>query len=98
MAATASSQGKPICAPIRPAMTTSDDSASERWCQALAMTRLELTRLPTARVYQKSGSLETTEITATHSAMRPGTGSGSELKRWDAALTKIGRASCRERV
>ncbi len=52
IAATASAHGNPISAPPTPAMTTSEDSASERECQALAASRRDPSLRAARMVYQ----------------------------------------------
>ena len=47
MAARASRNGIPAMVPAMPTTTTTDEMASERWCQALARSRSERTRRAT---------------------------------------------------
>ena len=53
---------------MMPTATTSEDAASERACQALATSMLDLTRLATDSMYLNNSSLATNAPPATHSA------------------------------
>ena len=62
-----------------PMAVPTDESASERWCQALAMTACELYLLPTFAVNWKHHSLSRMLTTAATKAMTPGQGSDAPL-------------------
>lgn len=54
-----------------------DDSASDRWCHASALSDTERMRLAAAMVYQYSPSFTTMDTTAAMSASTPGAASVS---------------------
>jgi len=68
-----SKSGKPAIARDMPTMATTDDMASERWCQALAMTVWLLACSPARMVMRKSSSLSAIEARLSHKAATPGT-------------------------
>lgn len=55
-----------------PAKLPTEDSASERWCQASAIRALESMRRAAARVYQNMASFTTMDTTAAARARAPG--------------------------
>ena len=59
-------------APSTPAKLPMDESASDRWCHASALSDTERMRLAAAIVYQYSPSLTTMDTTAAMSASTPG--------------------------
>ena len=79
--AAGSSRGKPRRAPRMPAKLPTEESASERWCQASAIRAPERSFLAAARVYQYMISFTTMETTAAMRAKSPGMGAPSVPER-----------------
>lgn len=72
-----SRMGTPSRAPSTPAKLPIDDSASDRWCHASALSDTERMRLAAAIVYQYSPSFTPMDTTAAMSASTPGAASVS---------------------
>ena len=72
MLAAGSRSGYPILAPAMPISAPTEDSESDRWCQASAIRAPELIFFAAALVYQYIHSFTAMEITAAASAIRPG--------------------------
>ena len=72
-----------------------EESASERWCHAFAISTGELIFCPIDAVSRKSTSLDTMDASAAHSAMPPTAETAGDRRAWTAEAPKEAPAPTR---